>query len=234
MALFLFGAFALVATSVWLVAGRSAPTLSEPALPFSMRDILPVLTERNTLLLSLAAAGPFAVFIGFSSWLPSYYHEVLGMSVSRSSAMVAILPLMGAVVNPLSGLMQARVGCRKPFLLVPGIVFPFAAVGTFLLFTHPLPIIISSIVLGICFSMFLPALLTIPMELPGVTVERVAIVTAAALTMGNGATVISPLFIGFLTDAMGSYLPSLTVVALLPLTLVISALAMPETGSKAS
>lgn len=234
MALFLFGAFALVGTSVWLAAGRSAPTLREPALPFSMRDVLPVLTERNTLLLSLAAVGPFAVYIGFSSWLPSYYHEVLGMSVSRSSAMVAILPLMGAVVNPLSGLLQARVGRRKPFLLVPGVVFPFAAVGTFLLFTHPLPIIISTIVLGICFSMFLPALLTIPMELPGITVERVAIVTAAALTMGNGATVISPLFIGFLTDALGSYLPSLTVVALLPLTLVISALAMPETGSKAS
>ena len=82
--------------------------------------------------------------------------------------------------------------------------------------------------------MFIPALLTIPMELPGVTVERVAIVTAAALTMGNGATVISPLFIGYLTDAMGSYLPSLTIVAILPLTLVIGALALPETGSKAS
>jgi cyanate permease len=76
--------------------------------------------------------------------------------------------------------------------------------------------------------------MTIPMELPGITIERVAIVTAAALTMGNLATVISPLFIGALTDALGSYLPSLIVVALLPLTLVIAALAIPETGPKAS
>jgi MFS family permease len=234
MALFLFGAFTLVGVTLWLAVGRSAPTPKEPPLPFSPRDVLPVLFERNTLLLSIGAAGPFALFIGFSTWLPSYYHDVLGMSISQASAMVAILPIMGVVVNPISGLLQARVGRRKPFLLVPGIVFPLAALGTFLLFTHPVPIAISAMVLGICFSMFVPALMTIPMELPGITIERVAIVTAAALTMGNLATVISPLFIGALTDALGSYLPSLIVVALLPLTLVIAALAIPETGPKAS
>ena len=231
--LFLLGAFVLVGLAVWLVGGRSAPAPVEPPLPFSLRDVLPVLTERNTLLLSLGAAGPFAVFIGFSSWLPSYYHDVLGMSINRASAMVAILPLMGVVVNPLSGLLQARVGRRKPFLLVPGIVLPFAAIGSFLLFNHPFPIAISAIILGLCFSVFIPAFFTIPMELPGVTLERVAIVTAAALTMGNGATVISPLLIGFLTDALDSYLPGLTIVAVLPLTLVITALAIPETGPKA-
>ena len=232
--LFLLGAFVLVGLAVWLVGGRSAPAPVEPPLPFSLRDVLPVLTERNTLLLSLGAAGPFAVFIGFSSWLPSYYHDVLGMSINRASAMMAILPLMGVVVNPLSGLLQARVGRRKPFLLVPGIVLPFAAIGSFLLFNHPFPIAISAIILGLCFSVFIPAFFTIPMELPGVTLERVAIVTAAALTMGNGATVISPLLIGFLTDALDSYLPGLTIVAVLPLTLVITALAIPETGPKAS
>ena len=60
------------------------------------------------------------------------------------------------------------------------------------------------------------------MELPNVTASKVGIVTAAILTTGNLASVISPIFIGTFTDYSGSYIPALSIIAIMPLTLVIS------------
>ena len=56
--------------------------------------------------------------------------------------------------------------------------------------------------LGAIFSIFIVVVFTIPMELPGVSINQVAIVTAAVLTIGNGAGVISPIFVGSLTDTI--------------------------------
>jgi len=86
--------------------------------------------------------------------------------------------------------------------------------------------------LGATFSIFIVAALTIPMELPGVSAARVGIVTAAILTMGNLAGVMSPIFIGSLTDFMGSYIPALSILALAPLTLVVAGVFLPETGQR--
>ena len=82
------------------------------------------------------------------------------------------------------------------------------------------------------FSIFIVAALTIPMELPGVSTSQVGIVTAAILTMGNLAGVMSPIFVGSLTDFMGSYIPALSILALAPLTLVIAGVFLPETGQR--
>ena len=58
-------------------------------------------------------------------------------------------------------------------------------------------------------------------------------VTAAALTIGNASTVVSPLLVGMVTDMVGSYVPSLSVLAILPITAVIAAVKLPETGHRA-
>ena len=86
--------------------------------------------------------------------------------------------------------------------------------------------------LGATFSIFIVAALTIPMELPGVSASRVGIVTAAVVAMGNLAGVMSPLFVGALTDFMGSYIPALSIIALMPLTLVVAGVFLPETGQR--
>ena len=172
------------------------------------------------------------MFIGYSSWLPTYYHEVFDMPLQQATAILALLPLMGVVVNLLSGFLLARLGLHRPMLAVPGLLFPIGAFGAFY-FNNTGVILASIVLLGFSFWLFLPTVFTIAMELPGVDMERVALVTAAVLTIGNASTVISPFMVGVVTDAVGSYVPSLAVLAAMPLTAAIAARSLPETGHRA-
>ena len=116
-------------------------------------------------------------------------------------------------------------------LILSGLMLPILAFGSFL-FENDIIVTICVMGLGATFSIFIIAALTIAMELPGVGLSQVAIVTATILTMGNFAGVISPIFVGSLTDAMGSYIPAFCVLALMPLTLVIAGIFIPETGRR--
>jgi len=82
--------------------------------------------------------------------------------------------------------------------------------------------------------LYIVTILTIPMELPGVDASKVGIITAGALTIGQGVSVLSPIFIGSFTDFTGSYIPALSVVAIMPLLMIISGLFLPETGKLAT
>ena len=231
MTLFSFGVIPLIGAFIWMAGGRSNNSSANTEPVFSLRDNIPFMLNRNTLLLGIGMAGAFAVFIGFSSWLPAYYNQAHGMTLQKASSVVAVMPLMAAFLNPVSGLMQSKLGRRKPMLVLAGLMMPFFALGSFLV-TDQTIITICVMGLGAMFSIFIVAVLTIPMELPGVTASRVGIVTAAALTMGNLAGVVSPIFVGSLTDIMGSYIPALSILALTPLTLVIAGVFLPETGPR--
>ena len=228
-----YGGFTLLAATAWLLLGRTSPYGTGAIVSFPVSAVLGVLKERTTLLLSLAGVGPFAMFIAFSTWLPTYYHEVFGMSLEKGSSIVAIIPLMGVVVNLFAGVLLIKLGLRKPLLVVSGLVFPFAAFGTFY-FDNLAVIVVSIVVLGVSFWIFLPTLFVIPMELPGISVEKVALVTAAALSIGNMSTIISPALVGITTDRLGTYVPSFSVLAVLPVTLLIATFFLPETGPRAS
>ncbi|MBF8299572.1 MAG: putative integral rane protein, partial [Dehalococcoidia bacterium] len=230
---FVYGAFTLLATLAWGVLARSSPMEGPAHGSLTIKELLGVVRERNTLLLSLASIAPLALFVGYSSWLPTYYNEVFGMSLQRASALVTIIPLLGAIVNASSGLLLDRAGIRKPFLVVPCIILPVAAIGTFA--TNNQAVIIPAIMLlGMASSIFMPALFTVAMELPGITPQRVALVISTVLTLGNLGAAISPWAVGASTDRLGSYLPSLFALALLPLLTVVAGSLLPETGPKAA
>ena len=226
-----YSAVALVGALIWIIVGRSAPVGATQLAPFPIQEVVNVVRERNSIILAVSTIGPFAIFIGFSSWLPTFYHEELGMTLERSSALVSILPTVAGILNIGAGLLLALLGLRKPLLLSAAVLFPIAALGTFAV--NDVGVIIASLVLlGCCFSMFIITLLTIPMELPGLSVEKVAVTTAAALTLGNLATVVSPLLIGFITDRTGSYTNSFYVLAICSLTVLVAGILLPETGPK--
>ena len=231
MTLFSLGMIPLIGTLIWLIGGRSDDSSKNLEPKFSFKDGLPLMLNRNTLLLATGMAGAFAVFIGFSSWLPTYYNEVLGMPLEKASSVVAIMPLTAAVLNPVSGLIQSKLGRRRPMLVASGLMLPLFSLGSFL-FTDQTIITICVIGLGAMFSIFMVVALTIPMELPGVGVSQVGTVTAAILTMGNLAGVISPILVGSLTDIIGSYIPALSILALAPLTLMMAGIFLPETGRR--
>ena len=231
MTLFSFGLIPFAGMFVWHIGGRSKQTTSNLEPTLSIRDNIPLIINRNTLLLAIGMGGGFALFIGFSSWLPAYYSETRGMTPEQAGSLVAMMPLISGVANPLSGLLQSKLGRRKPVLIFSGLMFPILAFGTFLS-ANDFIVTLCVMGLGATFGIFIVAVFTIPMELPGVSINQVAIVTAAVLTIGNFAGVISPIFVGSLTDTIGSYIPAFCILALMPLTLVVAGIFLPETGRR--
>lgn len=229
--LFLYGAFALLGTIPWLLLSRVPSGAKDLANPPPLREVLHVLKDKSTLLLSLATIGPFSLFMGYSYWLPSYYHESLAMPLDQAGSLASILPLMAGLLNLISGVLLAWLGLRKPIFILSGILMPLAASGTFLF--DNLAIITGSLVLlGLIFSLFAITLFTTPMELPEVSLQKVAVITAAALTFGNLAATFAPIFLGMATDLLGSYKPGLLVIAFASVTVFIAAAFLPETGPR--
>lgn len=229
---FFYGMVPIIATLFWVIGGRSKSIVEDQVDAFSLFNSIKLIFNRNTILIAIATIGPFALFIGYSSWLPTFYNEVHGMTTERASSMVAVLPLIAAIGTPLSGIMLSKVRRRRPVLISVGLAMPLFGLGSFMM-TNTVLIVICITGLGSMFALFIVTVLTIPMELPGIDVAKIGIVTAGALTIGNGMGMVSPVFIGSLTDFTGSYIPALSVIAVMPLTLVISGLLLPETGKKA-
>ena len=217
--LFFYSMIPAFATLFWTIGGRTSKNKVNKT-HFSMRENLPFIFNRNVLLLALGTIGPLTLFVGYSAWLPTYYNEFKDMTLAEAGSIVSIIPLINAISNPISGVILSKFYSRKLLLISSGTVLPLFAFGS-VFGASEILLIISVAGIGMFMSIFIVSIITIPMELPYVDASKVGIVTAAILTTGNFASVVSPIFIGTFTDYTGSYIPALIIIALMPLTLVI-------------
>ena len=79
-------------------------------------------------------------------------------------------------------------------------------------------------------GVLVPPLLTIPMELPESDSNSVAIIFAVLQSLGSLLTFVAPFIVGYTTDLLGSYIPSLVLFSATGFSLVISGYLLPETG----
>ena len=232
MTLTAYGALTLLFALAWLFLGREVKKNTVADTESAPINIGSILRRRETLLLGLCVAGPFTMFMGLSSWLPSYYHEAFGMSLEQGGFVTGLAPLFGIPACILGGILPLRMGVRKPFLFASGAVLVVASFGTFLF--NIVPVIYVSVALtGMALMFFQPTIFTIVMELPGANPKSAALVIAAAWAIGNVAGFFGPVIIGALMDATGSYVYGLTVCAIASVSLFAVTFFLPETGPKA-
>lgn len=229
-ALSMFGGVSLVGAFCWLILGRARKGAGEGESHLSTKGAWGVLRSRSTVLLAAADAGPYALYAAALAWLPTFYHEVHGVSLAKAGALMGLLSLAGVVSLMLASLLALRVRRRRPFLIVPGILAGFAGFGSFLL-ADSVAVYVAVVALGFTSWFYLPVLMTIPMELPEANPNRVSFTFATILTVGSVFTFLSPLTVGALTDLLGSYLPGLALFSVLAWSLGISGVLLPETGT---
>jgi cyanate permease len=191
-----------------------------------------IIKRKETIIMGVCAAGPFLAYNGLMSWLPTYYNENFSLSLSDAGFIAGMGNLFAVPVCIIGSLMIMKTGLRKPFIIVPGILIGFAALMSFLV-NNVVLLYVSIAVFGMSFFIFQPAIMTLAMELPGMTPQRATIVIAIAWAIGNFAGFFGPLIIGLLKDMSGSYLPGLLVCSILSLSLFIGGFFLPETGSRA-
>ena len=230
VALSVFGGVSLLGAVCWLILGRAQEGPGEDENHLSIRGVWGVFRSRSTLLLAAADSGPYALYTAALAWLPTFYHEVHGMSLGKAGVLMGILSLSGVASLTLASLLSLRVRQRRPFIIVPGILTGFAGLGSFLL-ADSVAVYVALVALGFTSWFYLPVLMTIPMELPGANPNRVSVTFAIIMTVGSIFTFLSPLTVGALTDLLGSYLPGLALFSVLAWSLGVSGVLLPETGT---
>lgn len=231
VAVSLYGVASLLGAILWAALARTGRRPgNETGRHPSFREIWAVLKSRTALLLALADAGPFAQYTALVAWLPTYYHEVYEMSLSRAGALVGLLPLAGIFSVILAGILAFRISNRRLFLLIPGLLVVLGGFGSFMLGDGPL-LYAALLMLGFASWFYLPVLFTIPLELPEASETRVALTYGTMMTIASFFAFLSPLFVGTSTDILGTYNVGFVVLALLALTLLAGGIVLPETGS---
>ena len=226
----LFAVLPLACFPIWLVLGREHQSFVQTERRLSLLEAWKTLRSRNTLLLAIADAGPYALLTAAIAWLPSFYHEVHGMSLVKAGSLMGLLSVAGVLALISASFLAVRIQRRRPLLIIPGILAGFAGLSTFLLADTAI-VYVAIFTLGFTCSFYLPILFTIPMELPNSNPNQVAIRFGALISFGSIFTFISPFTVGVTTDLLGSYIPSLTLFSVLSWSLPVAGALLPETGN---
>ena len=228
VALSWFGGASLLSALTWLSLGKAQRIPRDNETRSLIARVWYVVRTRTTLLVVLADAGPLTLLAASLAWLPTLYHEVHEISLTEAGVFMGILSLAGLVALVLGSLLTARTRKRRPFLIIPGIVTGFAGVAVLLL-PDSVALYIALAFLGFACWFYLPALLTIPMDMYPNNPRRVSLVSATLMSIGGIASSVAPPTVGAIADLTGSLVPGLVACAALGWTLAIAGVLMPPT-----
>jgi cyanate permease len=225
-----FGAAGVMGAVAWAFLGRTPDGGSYRAPEVSRKELWAALSNRSVILLVAADAGVLTQYTALSSWLPTFYHEVRGISLAQAGFVTGLLPFVGIFAVLAGGILASRTGSKRVFFTVPGVLVVVGGMGSFLSGSLA-GIYVSVIILGIGSWLYVPTLLSLPMELPGMTPEKVAIVWGSYLTASGFGMFLSPLLVGGLRDVTGSFLPGFTVCAAAAGSLFVAGVLLPRSNT---
>ena len=205
----------------WLGLGRDSGGQPMTGAGISLREVGAVLRNRAVVLLLAADAGILVQYTAFTGWLPTFYNEDRGISLSQAGFITGLLPLVGVFAVLVGGVVALRVASPRALFAASGLLAGLGGLGAFLLPGQAL-IYPAVVIMGIGSWVYVPKLLTLPMQMPGMTPERVAVVWGSLLTFSGFAMFVSPIFVGGLRDISGSFIPGLTIAAAASWTLLVA------------
>ena len=225
-----FGGLALFGAVAWAALGRVAPGAPATDAGISLTEVWSVLRNRTILLLVAADGLVFMNYTALTSWLPAFYNEIRGMSLTQAGFVTGLLPLVGVFAVLVGGFLPLRFASKRPFFIVPGILLGLGGLGSFLV-DNTLGIYVSVIFLGIGSWSYAPTLLSLPMGLPGMTPQKVAVVWGTFVTVSGLGMFVSPIVVGAIRDVSGSFVPGFMIFAVGAWFMVIAGVIMPKNGA---
>lgn len=250
MTLTVFSGVGIVGTILWPIAPRDRGASVERRTGISVREVFSVLRGRAVVLLVAADSGIFVQYTALTTWLPTFYGEERGISAQEAGIITSILPfvgifavLSGGAIPLLFESFRAKLAIfgglgdflfsYRGILAFSGVLAILGGLGAFL-FTTQAGIYIAVVVLGVGSWFYVPALLTIPMRLPGTTPERVAAVWGSYMTFSGLGMFIFPILVGWLYDNFNSYYPGFIICAAASWSLLICGVFLPRDAGSTS
>jgi len=226
-ALSIFSIVGVVATVGWLLLGGRAGSAS-PTVPMVSRKVLREMLFNPTVLLVVAAnAGLMIQYTTLSTWLPTFFNEIRGMSLSEAGFITGLLPFVGLFSVLLGGILPARFGHQRLFFIIPGVMIVLAGPGSFLL-EHIGGIYASVLILGFFTWLVIPSILSVPMQMRDTSPEKVSVVFGYILTVEGVTTFLFPLLVGGLRDLMDSFVIGFGICAVFALAVLAAGVLIPK------
>ncbi len=233
----IYSAGALLVAVSWLIFGKDKkkekvelPAETAPVPHYYPQvSVIQAITQKSTILLSLATFGCWGLGNSLGAWLPTYYNQVFHMPLERASTITATITLVGIFACIAGGFLPTYFRRRKPFLIIPGLLLgPFAMMCVF--FNNPVVIYSCIACYGILNAIYGPTLFTIPFEIYKNSPRTAALVAFTVQVAGNIGNFIAPLMVGYLVDITGSFLPGFIISAVISLFMFLAGLLLPETA----
>ena len=222
-----FGGVGVLGTVAWTLLGGSPGSEDVKAGAITLGEIPKVLKSRPILLLLAADAGVLFQYTALTSWLPSFYFEVRGMTLSQAGFVTGLLPFVGVLGVLLGGVLPLRVNSRRFFLVAPGVMIVLGGLGSFGAGNFTV-IYISLGLVGLGSWLYIPTLLSMSMQIVGRVPGQVAIVWGSLITFTGVGMFLSPIMVGFLRDVSGSFYPGFLLCSLGAWALLLAGIAMPK------
>ncbi len=195
-----FGIAILPLVAVFVLFALVARDSPRRVAPATMADYATVLREPDTLSLSFLYALTFGGFVGFASFLTTFFHD--GYHVSRVAAgdLTTIVVVAGSFLRPVGGWLSDRVGgYRMLVLLLAGVGICVAMVATM----PPVGIAVGLLFVAMALlGMGNGAVFQlVPQRFP----ERIGLVTGVVGAAGGLGGFMLPSLLGAIRDQTGSY-----------------------------
>ena len=177
--------------------------------PPSLRDYGSVLREKDTLYLSFLYSLTFGGFVGFASFLTTFFHEQYSLSRVSAGDFTTLVVVSGSLLRPIGGWLSDRLGgYRMLVFLLAGFAVCVGAVALL----PPVRIAVALLFVGMgLLGMGNGAVFQlVPQRFP----ERMGIVTGVVGAAGGLGGFFLPTLLGAAKDLTGSYAFGLAVVGL--------------------
>jgi NNP family nitrate/nitrite transporter-like MFS transporter len=161
-------------------------------------------------------------------WLPDVLQSE-GLNAFNASLVAATLPV-GFLVSAIAvGAFSDKLGLRKPFVLLMGVVS-----GPVLFLAGTVAgaaAYVGAFLVGLCTVGVLTLVLAVPVEMPRLT-PFLSSALGVVASVGNAGSFLLPTLVGQLRDVSGTFLLSMVVLAVVGEGMFVLGVMLPETGRK--
>ena len=204
---------------VWLLLTRNTPTherssVAPPRLPWHSRIAW--------LLVGIFSLMAFTYY-GINAWLPDAYVE-RGWGDTAAGSLLAILNLVAIPAALTVPWLSDRVGTRRRWLLAMSAIFLVGICGVVL---APEAAYAWVVAMGVANGAMFALVLTVPLDLEDEP-RRVGALVGMMLGLGYTIGAVSPLVLGAIRDATGSFAAPLWIIIAFSGLLVVAAAALPK------
>jgi MFS transporter, NNP family, nitrate/nitrite transporter len=195
-----FGLATLPVAAVFVLFALMARDSPAPRPVMTVRDYRAILRESDTLWLAFLYSLTFGGFVGFASFLTTFFHEQYHLSRVQAGDFTTVVAIAGSLLRPVGGWLSDRIGgYRLLILLLAGFAICLAGVAA----TPPLAAAVVLLFLGMgMLGMGNGAVFQL---VPQRFADRIGVVTGLVGAAGGLGGFFLPTLLGAARDLTGSY-----------------------------